>query len=145
MWTIYQFAMAKRILFYANRRATGVVVEQGNQFVLSATRGVIISAGAIQSPQLLMVSGIGPVQVLHTYGIDLVVDLPGVGQNMWDHVFFGPSYQVNVPTLGMLENNLYDLLGQVGLWFFGGQWNTDEPILSRHFVSVSILSGLNCF
>ncbi|CAG7927784.1 unnamed protein product [Penicillium olsonii] len=108
--TVYQFAMAKKIVFDTNRRATGVIVQQGNQFVLHATREVIITAGAFQSPQLLMVSGLGPAQLLHKYDISLVADLPGVGENMWDHVFFGPSYQVKVPTLGMLDGNVPSFL-----------------------------------
>ncbi|KAJ5153584.1 Glucose-methanol-choline oxidoreductase [Penicillium coprophilum] len=71
--------------------------------VLTATREIILSVGAFQSSQLLIVSGIGPAQVLSTYGINVIVDLPGVGQNMWDHVFFDPSYQEDVPTLVMLK------------------------------------------
>lgn len=126
-WTVYQFAMAKKIIFDADHRATGVVVEQGNQFILSASREVILCAGAFQSPQLLMVSGVGPAEIIHAHGIDLVVDLPGVGQNMWDHVFFGPSYGVNVPTLGMLDNDLSLLLAQVELWLLGGNGILTNP------------------
>ncbi|KAJ5334398.1 Glucose-methanol-choline oxidoreductase [Penicillium brevicompactum] len=126
-WTVYQFAMAKKIIFDANHRATGVVVEQGNQFILSARREVIICAGAFQSPQLLMVSGLGPAEIIHAHGIDLVVDLPGVGQNMWDHVFFGPSYEVNVPTLGMLNNDLISMLVQVEMWLLGGNGILTNP------------------
>lgn len=148
-WTVYQFAMAKKIIFDPQRRATGVIVQQGNQFVLTASREVILSAGAFQSPQLLMVSGIGPAEILHTYGIDLVADLPGVGQNMWDHVFFGPSYQVNVPTLGMLDNDLSYLLNQVGMWLVGGNGFLTNP--STDYLafeklpqaSRSLLSGSN--
>ncbi|CAG8163944.1 unnamed protein product [Penicillium salamii] len=126
-WTIYQFAMAKKVVFDSSRRATGVVVEQGNQFVLYARREVILAAGAFQSPQLLMVSGLGPAQLLQTHGISLIADLPGVGQNMWDHVFFGPSYRVNVPTLGMLDGNLSSLLAQAELWLLGGNGILTNP------------------
>ncbi|KAJ5371559.1 Glucose-methanol-choline oxidoreductase [Penicillium concentricum] len=126
-WILYQFAMAKMIMFDDKKRATGVVMQQGNQFVPTATREVILSSGAFQSPQLLMVSGIGPAQVLSTYGIKLIVDLPGVGQNMWDHVFFDPSYQVNVPTLGMLKNDLWYLLNQLPMWLFGGNGFLTNP------------------
>jgi choline dehydrogenase len=126
-WILYQFAMAKKILFDHQNRATGVVVQQGNQFVLTAKREVIISAGAFQSPQLLMVSGIGPAQVLNTHGVNLTVDLPGVGQNMWDHVFFGPSYQVDLPTLGMLDSHIFSLLKQGLAWLFGGNGLLTNP------------------
>ncbi|KAJ5431662.1 Glucose-methanol-choline oxidoreductase [Penicillium cf. griseofulvum] len=126
-WKLYQFTIAKRILFDHRNRATGVVVRERNQFVLTATREVILSAGAFQSPQLLMVSGIGPADVLSTYGVKLVVDLPGVGQNLWDHVFFGPSYRVNVPTLGMLRNNLWFLFNQLLTWILRGNGFLSNP------------------
>ncbi|KXG51938.1 Glucose-methanol-choline oxidoreductase [Penicillium griseofulvum] len=126
-WTLYQFTMAKTILFDHRNRATGVVVQERNQFVLTATREVILSAGAFQSPQLLMVSGIGPANVLSTYNVKVVVDLPGVGQNMWDHVFFGPSYQVNVPTLGMLRNHFWFLLSQLLTWVLRGNGFLTNP------------------
>ena len=75
--------MAKRILFDHNKTATGVTVEQGSiQFTLSASKEIILSAGVMQSPQLLMVSGIGPSDTLSKYNIPLVSDLKGVGQNL---------------------------------------------------------------
>ncbi|CAG8104619.1 unnamed protein product [Penicillium olsonii] len=126
-WTVYQFAMAKKIVFDTNRRATGVIVQQGNQFVLHSTREVIITAGAFQSPQLLMVSGLGPAQLLHNHDIGLVADLPGVGENMWDHVFFGTSYQVNVPTLGILDGNVPSILTQAELWLREGDGILANP------------------
>lgn len=126
-WTFYLYAMAKRILFDNQNRATGVVVQQGNEFILTATREVIVSAGAFHSPQLLMVSGIGPSHVPQTYGIDLVADLPGVGQNMWDHVFFGPSYQVAVSTLTLLTSDPLYLLSQAAAWFLGGNGVLTNP------------------
>ncbi|GKZ21983.1 hypothetical protein AbraCBS73388_007913 [Aspergillus brasiliensis] len=96
---LYKKTMAKRILFNTQRRATGVEVRTGDLvYILQATREVIVSAGAFQSPQLLMVSGVGPASVLEEHGIEVLVDLPGVGQNMWDHVFFGPAYRVALQT-----------------------------------------------
>ncbi|PYH38232.1 GMC family oxidoreductase [Aspergillus neoniger CBS 115656] len=96
---LYKKTMAKRILINTERRATGVEVRTGDLiYILRATREVIVSAGAFQSPQLLMVSGIGPASELEEHGIEVVVDLPGVGQNMWDHAFFGPAYRVALPT-----------------------------------------------
>jgi choline dehydrogenase len=126
-WTLYQFTMAKAILFDHRNRATGVVVQERNQFVLTATREVILSAGAFQSPQLLMVSGVGPADVVSKHGVKVIVDLPGVGQNMWDHVFFGPSYQVNVPTLGMLRNHSWFLINQLLTWVFRGNGFLTNP------------------
>ena len=58
---VYQSALAKRILFGGNKTATGVLVEtRGSQYTISAKREVILSAGVFGSPQMLMVSGIGP-------------------------------------------------------------------------------------
>ncbi len=73
-----------RIIFEGNR-ATGVEVESGGEkFVLEGDQ-IILSAGAIGSPQLLMLSGVGPKDQLSSLGIPVVVDAPGVGQNLRDH------------------------------------------------------------
>lgn len=98
---VYTHTLAKQILFDANNTATGVKVVSGNSepYVLSARSEVIVSAGAFQSPQLLMVSGIGPKKELDKFGIPVLADRPGVGQNMWDHLDFGPSYYINAQGL----------------------------------------------
>lgn len=69
-------------------------------YEIMATKEVILSAGAFQSPQLLMLSGIGPRDTLAKFDIPALSVLDGVGQNMWDHILFGPSYEINLPTLG---------------------------------------------
>lgn len=69
------------------RRAVGVEFRQGSALrQCKARREVIVSAGALQSPQLLMLSGIGPAAQLRRHGIAVVHDLPGVGANLHDHV-----------------------------------------------------------
>lgn len=99
--------MAKKIIFNAEKAATGVTVSTlGIEYTLTANKEVIVSAGAFQSPQMLMVSGIGPEETLQQHNIPIVHALPGVGQNMWDHVFMGPSYQVNLETHSKLTNPL---------------------------------------
>lgn len=96
---VYPSTLAKKVVFDANKKATGVMIDFGGEpFLLSANEEVILSAGAFQSPQLLMISGVGPASTLKAYDIPAVVDLPGVGQNMWDHVVGGPSFRVNVLT-----------------------------------------------
>ncbi|KAL4759703.1 GMC family oxidoreductase [Aspergillus foveolatus] len=99
--------LAKRILFDEHKNAIGVEVADGFGFLsnITASREVIISAGAFQSPQLLMVSGIGPAEQLAEHGIEVISDLQ-VGQNMWDHPFFALSYRVNVETLTRVANDL---------------------------------------
>ena len=66
-------------------RATGVDVESGGERFVVDTEQVILSAGGIGSPQLLMLSGVGPAGHLRETGIPVLLDLPGVGQNLRDH------------------------------------------------------------
>lgn len=73
--------------------------------MLNARKEIIISAGAFQSPQLLMVSGIGPRETLQGLGIPVLKDLPGVGQNLYDQAYFGATYPVSVPTNSAGLNN----------------------------------------
>lgn len=83
--------LVERIQFTGDR-ATGVSVIHGtNRTALTAAREVILCGGAINSPQLLMLSGIGPRAELARIGIDVRVDLPGVGENLQDH----PTVQVS--------------------------------------------------
>ncbi len=77
---------AERILF-EGRKAVGVVTSRwGNMETLTAKKEVILAASAINSPQLLMLSGIGPAEHLRGNGIDVVVNRPGVGGNLQDHL-----------------------------------------------------------
>ena len=100
---VYTRTVARKIEF-ANNTATGVhVTTGGRNYTLHAQREVILSAGAFQSPQLLMVSGVGPRDVLEQYGIPVVKDLPGVGQSMMDQIYFGVANQVNIPTGSRLQ------------------------------------------
>ena len=79
-------AQATRVLF-DGVRATGVEYRQGGELKrVSATREVILAAGSLQSPQLLQLSGIGPAPLLQQFGIPVVRDAPGVGENLQDHL-----------------------------------------------------------
>ena len=79
-------ALVQRVVI-ENGRATGVEYEQsGKRVVARATREVILSGGAIGSPHILMLSGVGPAEHLHKHGIELKLDLPGVGKNLHDHI-----------------------------------------------------------
>jgi len=82
-------AWASRVLFDEARRATGVEYQQDigpGRRTVTARREVILSTGAIDTPKLLMLSGIGPAEHLVEFGIDVLVDSPGVGANLDDHV-----------------------------------------------------------
>ena len=102
--TVYNNTLAQKLLF-RDKTIEGVAVSSedasgpgGKAYVLSARKEVIVSAGAFQSPQLLMVSGIGPRKLLESLGIPVLKNLPGVGQNLWDQPYYGTSFRVNIPT-----------------------------------------------
>jgi choline dehydrogenase len=91
--TVETGAFAVRLAM-EGRRATGVEYERGGQIQKAlATREVILSAGAISSPQILMLSGIGPAKHLQQLGIPVVADIPGVGENLHDHVSAACTYR----------------------------------------------------
>ncbi|OJJ78523.1 GMC family oxidoreductase [Aspergillus glaucus CBS 516.65] len=109
--TVYTETLAKRILFDHAKTATGIVVEMdGAEYTLSVDKEVVLSAGAFQSPQLLMVSGVGPADTLESLGIPIVHESPYVGQNLVDHVWFGAAYRVNVPTWTEWANDGFRML-----------------------------------
>ena len=82
--TVRPNVLARGILF-DGKRATGVEVESGGEKFIVQAEEIILSAGAVASPQLLMLSGVGPADHLRSLGIQLVHDLPGVGSNLRDH------------------------------------------------------------
>jgi choline dehydrogenase len=87
-------ALARRILF-EGRRATGVEYERGGAIVTArALREVIVCGGAVNSPQLLQLSGIGPAAHLQSIGVPVVHDLSGVGSNLIDHLAALLAYRV---------------------------------------------------
>ena len=90
-------ALTHRILI-ENGRATGVVYSQGGvERAVKARREVILCGGSYNSPQLLLLSGIGPAAELAQRGIAPVIDLPGVGQNLSEHVVFHVQYLMREP------------------------------------------------
>ena len=82
--TIRANAPARRVLFDGNR-AVGVEVESGGERMTVMGNEIILSSGGIASPQLLMLSGVGPAEALAAVGIDSIQELPGVGRNLRDH------------------------------------------------------------
>ncbi|EAW11661.1 GMC family oxidoreductase [Aspergillus clavatus NRRL 1] len=106
---VFQSTLAKRILFDGKKRAVAVQLDtQGYRYTLTARKEVVLSAGAFQSPQLLMVSGVGPAATLQQHGIPLVADRPGVGQNLQDHIIYAPSYRVDLITQSALLNATFE-------------------------------------
>lgn len=113
--TVLTHALTQRILI-ENNIATGVEYQHEGQVVqISARCEVLLSAGAIQSPQILMLSGIGDQQELQQHGIEVKQHLPGVGQNFHDHPDFVFGYKVkNIQgTFGLSIPGSIDLLKQI--------------------------------
>jgi len=116
------WAHVTRVLF-EGKQATGVAYRQnGEERRAKARREVVLSGGAINSPQLLQLSGIGPPQLLCNLGVDVLLDAPHVGQNLQDHLGVNIHYRSRVPTLnqtlgpwlGRLRVGLQFLLKQSG-------------------------------
>lgn len=99
-------------------RAVGVRYRQGGQLKTArCSREVLLAAGAIQSPQLLQLSGIGPASLLEKVGVPVVKDLPGVGENLQDHLQIRLIYQCAKPIT--TNDALNSLIGRARL---GLEW-----------------------
>jgi choline dehydrogenase len=108
--TVLTHAQATRVLF-KGKEATGVEYLRGGvREVATARREVILSGGAINSPQLLQLSGVGDPTLLQTHGIPVVHAAPAVGAGLQDHVCVSYIYKSRVPTL---NQELYPFFGKV--------------------------------
>jgi choline dehydrogenase len=107
-----------------NGRATGVTYRRENQVeTATARREVLVCAGAMGSPALLMRSGLGPAEQLRAHGIEIVRDIPGVGANLQEHSASATVREVAVPTLND-ETGPIDLARHFARFF----WNRKGPI-----------------
>ena len=110
--TVWTEAQVETLTFLTDAngtlRCSGVVVQhQGQSKVVLAGREVILSAGAVNSPQILQLSGIGPAALLKSHGIKVVVDAP-VGENLQDHLQIRAVFKVKgTRTLNTLANSLF--------------------------------------
>ncbi|HBK54847.1 MAG TPA: GMC family oxidoreductase [Xanthomonadales bacterium] len=84
--TVLTEAMAARVLFTGDRADALLFHHRGQPNCVRVRKEILLSGGAINSPQLLMLSGIGPADELRRHGIDIQIDLPGVGANLHDHL-----------------------------------------------------------
>jgi choline dehydrogenase-like flavoprotein len=97
-------ALVHRLVF-SGERCTGVEYSVGSQVLrVECARDVVLAAGAIGSPQLLMRSGVGPQSHLREVGVPIVGDLPGVGANLHDHPMTGVVYRSRQPVVGSVGN-----------------------------------------
>jgi len=145
-----------RCVYFQGRRAVGVqYVRQGNRVNVDAEREVIVCGGAINSPQLLQLSGIGDAAALRALDIDVVSNLPGVGANLQDHIETYVQQACTQPiTLYSTQNPLAKLsIGLQWLMFNGGLGATNHfeaggfirsragvrhPDLQYHFLPMAI-------
>jgi len=127
--TVLTRARAEKVLI-EERRAMGALVRQGRKRLrLEALREVILSAGAFGSPQLLMLSGIGPAEHLRSRGIAVVHDLPGVGANLQDHLDYTISHvSPRRDVVGLNLRGLMRLAKAAGGWMRHGEGLFASPM-----------------
>ena len=134
--TVRGDVVVRRILFSGNR-AVGVEAESGGQvFNIDADR-VVLSAGGIKSPHLLMLSGIGPSDSLRHHGIPVLLDQPAVGQNLWNHPIASVSLRARDGVALAADN-----LGvRMGLRYTATGSNTPNDVMISTNSIYSPLSG----
>jgi choline dehydrogenase len=148
-------AFARKVVIQ-DGRATGVEVERGGKVeVIEAGAEVILAASSINSPKLLMLSGIGPAKHLAEHGVELVADRPGVGQNLQDHLEFYFQYACKQPITLFKYWNLFGKALVGAQWFFSktglGASNqfesaafirsdkgVDYPDIQYHFLPIAV-------
>lgn len=149
-------AHATKVLF-DGVRATGVAYRQGGRDQMVKARAeVILCGGAFNSPQLLMLSGVGPGEHLRARGVDVLKDLPGVGQNLQDHldyVYAAKTRDTDVLGIGLVGG--YKLIRDILSWrrdgsgvvaspgaeagaFVKSEPGLDRPDLQLHFVAALV-------
>ena len=132
--TVITNTQVQKILFNGNE-ATGISYKKadGEIIKVDALKEVILSAGAVGSPQLLMLSGVGPASHLKDHGISIIADMPGVGQNLNDHPDFVLKYKCLEPVSIWPQTRL------VGRTFAGIRWllRRDGICASNQFEAVA--------
>jgi len=148
-------ALARRVVI-KDGRAVGVEVERGGKIeVIRARREVILAASSINSPKLLMLSGIGPAAHLAEYGIEVVADRAGVGQNLQDHLELYIQYASKKPITLYRYWNLFSkarigaqwLLSKTGMGasnqfesaaFIRSRAGVEYPDIQYHFLPIAV-------
>ena len=148
--TLLTRAMVQRLVIDGNRASAVVFTQGGATYTVEAEKEIILSGGAINSPQTLMLSGIGPADHLRDHGIEVRCDLPGVGQNLQDHATVAitvsctrsfPMHRVDRPLNKLMAGAEWFLtrggLAASNVWEAGGlvRGNDDVPYpnLQYHF------------
>ncbi len=126
--TLWQKTLALKLIFEGNRAVGVEVARNGNTQIVRATRSVIVSGGVINSPQLLMLSGIGDPSELSKHDIACKVPLPGVGKNLQDHISCGIEFERkgDGPFVAYLRADRI-ALAMARAYFFGTGFATEMP------------------
>lgn len=140
-------------LVFNERRVTGVVYEQGGVLHEAQAKNVVLCAGAINTPKLLMLSGIGDKAALSALGIPVKLDRPSVGHNLIEHPLLNLTYRTKIPsynpTEGLLQKailGLKYLLKRQGpiatvfeaTAFLKTQWEATAPDIQLHFMPAGV-------
>lgn len=114
--TLMTQTRVQKIQFDGNEaKAVLVTDKQGEVKKITASKGIVLAAGAMASPKILKLSGVGPQGELHEHGIDCLVNLPGVGENLQEHPAVRMSHHVKIPSIGSNETLMSNM--QHGLNF----------------------------
>ncbi len=150
-------ATVQRLAISSERRATGVYLQQGGQVrVVQARREVLLAAGAFGSPKLLLLSGIGRGADLQAHGIPLTHELPGVGQNLQDHITCNLTWRSpsGPDTFGLSLGGGAQMLRGIFQWrrerrgpvtsnvAESGAFICSQPGLSRPDIELEMLRGI---
>ncbi|MGV2291650.1 GMC family oxidoreductase N-terminal domain-containing protein [Trinickia sp. YCB016] len=153
--TVERDALVTRVLFDEKKRAVGITLTQhGKTREFTASKEVIMAAGAVDTPKLLQLSGVGAKALLAKYNVPLVHELPAVGQNLQDHLCVSFYFRAKVktlndemrPLLGKLKIGLQYLLTHKGPLsmsvnqgggFFKGDESLEHPNLQLYFNPLS--------
>ena len=133
--TVITEALTKRVIL-EGKKAVGVEFEKnGKAQQVLANKEVILSAGAIGSPHIMQMSGIGPASVLKEAGIDVLHELPGVGENLHDHLESVIQYETKLPV------SLNRHMGPISKLFIGMRWILFKSGLgaTNHFESTGFI------
>ncbi|WP_280385981.1 GMC family oxidoreductase [Nocardia wallacei] len=110
--TVRTEALATRVVFDGTRAIGVTYLRDGREHTVFADAEVLLCGGAVNSPQLLLLSGVGPAAHLREFGIDVVADLPGVGENLHDH----PVTPLLWRTRGTTDLGQYETPLRLGQW-----------------------------
>jgi choline dehydrogenase len=106
-------ALVTRVLVRRGRAVGVEYVRQGRKHIVETDGEVLLAGGAVNSPQLLQLSGIGPAQLLASHGISVEQDLAGVGENLQDHLYVGVKQEITKPYSAL--RHLNPVRGMLGL------------------------------